>query len=61
MIVAGTAESPDVRTAIALGVALAAVYFAFRSRRYNRDVFPRLHVQWERSAMCGRCGAVFEA
>jgi ribosomal protein L37AE/L43A len=55
-----TAWNPDVRTVASAAVVAVAVYFGIRSRRYNRDVFPRLHAQWEQSVMCGRCGNVYE-
>jgi ribosomal protein S27AE len=61
IISVGTAQNPDARTAIASAIVAGAIYFAIRSRRFNRDVFPRLHTQWERSVMCPRCGTVYEA
>ena len=60
VIALGTLADPDVRTTAAAGILVLAVIFAIRSRRFNRHVFPRLHAQWERSVMCGRCGTVYE-
>lgn len=60
VIAAGTIEKPDVRTAVAAAIVVLAVHFTMRSRRFNHDVFPRLHAQWERSVVCGRCGKVYE-
>ena len=57
----GTAANPDARTVASVAVIALAAYFAFRARRYNQDVFPWLHAQWERSVMCGRCGHVYES
>ena len=57
----GTATTPDALTIVAFGILAFALFSAVRARRYNRDTFPRLHAQWERSLMCQRCGNVFEA
>ena len=60
VIAVGTIDKPDVRTTLATAVVVVALHFTIRSRRFNRDVFPRLHAQWERSVVCGRCGRVYE-
>ena len=36
-----------------------ALYFMYRSFRFNRDVYPKLMQQWENSWVCFRCGHKF--
>ena len=41
------------------GSAGLALYFMYRSFRYNRDVHPKLMQQWNNSWVCFRCGHKF--
>lgn len=52
-------SSPGMATLLALGIAGAAVWFAIKGRRYNRDEHPSLMQRWEQSFMCNRCGDTF--
>ena len=53
-------------TSMALGVILAGIvifspgaYMIYSKRKWNREDYPRLLAQWEKSWLCHKCGHVF--
>ncbi|PTX92324.1 hypothetical protein [Opitutus sp. ER46] len=44
---------------VGIGISAIGCFIIFRTKKWNRDEFPRLLAQWERSWVCHRCGHTF--
>ena len=47
--------------AVLVGLALVAIggFIFWKFHQYNKQVFPPLYAQWEKSWLCNRCGTIY--